>query len=166
MTGDIAANAGQYKAAIKAYEQVQKQDQAFLSEIVMPLARCYEKLENPEGLVKYLTHCLNTNPNLSVVLAFSDWLYKTQGEEKAVKFVMEHLQVHPSIRGLSRVMQFTLLERKGTLRDDLKILQELMDKVVAHKPLYRCEACGFSGRTLQWQCPGCKRWDVIKPIHE
>jgi len=166
LTGDIAANAGDYKVAIKAYQQVQKQDQAFLSEIVVPLARCYESLGNPEGLVKYLTHCLETSPNLSVVLAFSDWLYKTHGEEEAVKFVVEHLQVHPSIRGLSRLMQFTLARAEGAIREDLTILQELMDKVVAHKPLYRCQACGYSGRTLQWQCPGCKRWDVIQPIHE
>ncbi len=29
---------------------------------------------------------------------------------------------------------------------------------------YRCDACGFSGSKLFWQCPGCQRWSSIKPI--
>ncbi|MDH5369549.1 MAG: hypothetical protein OEW99_05965, partial [Gammaproteobacteria bacterium] len=27
-----------------------------------------------------------------------------------------------------------------------------------------CHVCGFNGKTLHWQCPGCKRWDTVKPI--
>lgn len=29
---------------------------------------------------------------------------------------------------------------------------------------YRCDACGFTGRKLFWQCPGCQRWSSVKPI--
>jgi lipopolysaccharide biosynthesis regulator YciM len=29
---------------------------------------------------------------------------------------------------------------------------------------YRCDACGFAGSKLFWQCPGCQRWSSIKPI--
>lgn len=166
LLGGIEAHAMNYKAAIKYYQQVQKQDQAFLSEIIVPLSRCYEGLGNPEGLFKYLSQALQTNPNLSVVLVFADLLQKTKGEEEAIQFVIEHLRVHPSIRGINRLVQFTVARSEGSIRSDLTILQELMEKVVANKPFYRCHACGFSGRTLQWQCPGCKRWDVIKPIHE
>lgn len=166
LLGDIEATSGHYKTAIKAYRQVERQDKAFLSEIVFRLARCYEGLQNPDGMVKYLTSCLQTQPNLSVVLAFSDWLNKSQGEEEAVKFVVEHLRVHPSIRGINRLLQYSVARAEGTTRSDLQLLQELVQKLVANRPLYRCQACGFSARTLQWQCPGCKRWDVIKPIHE
>ncbi len=74
LLGDIEANAGHYKAAIKAYQQVARQDKEFLSEIIFPLARCYEGLGSSEGMVKYFTACMQTEPSLSVVLAFSDWL--------------------------------------------------------------------------------------------
>lgn len=166
LVGDIEANAGHFKSAIHAYQQVEHQDLAFLSEIVFPLARCYEGLGNPEGMVKYLTHCMQTHPTLAAVLAFSDWLCKTQGEEEAVKFVVEHLRKQPSVKGLLRLIQFNTQRSEGLYRSDLQILQELIEKLASNKPLYRCQACGFSGRTLQWQCPGCKRWDVMKPIHE
>lgn len=29
---------------------------------------------------------------------------------------------------------------------------------------YRCDACGFTGSKLFWQCPGCQRWSSVKPI--
>ena len=29
---------------------------------------------------------------------------------------------------------------------------------------YRCTNCGFPVSTLQWYCPGCKQWEMIKPI--
>ncbi|HSR62973.1 MAG TPA: hypothetical protein VLN56_06175, partial [Gammaproteobacteria bacterium] len=25
--------------------------------------------------------------------------------------------------------------------------------------------CGFDAKLLHWQCPGCKTWNSIKPIH-
>ncbi|TVS18255.1 MAG: hypothetical protein EA417_03860 [Gammaproteobacteria bacterium] len=28
---------------------------------------------------------------------------------------------------------------------------------------YACDACGFSGPVLQWQCPACKTWGSIAP---
>lgn len=166
LLGDMELNIGQFKAAIKAYRQVEHQDKAFISEIVFPLSRCYEELGNPEKMVKYLNTCLQTKPTLSVVLAFSDWLHSSQGPEEAVHFVAEHLRAQPSIQGLDRLVQFSLTTASGMAKTNLALLQELIQKLLANKPLYRCQACGFSGRTLQWQCPGCKRWDVIKPIHE
>lgn len=29
---------------------------------------------------------------------------------------------------------------------------------------YRCANCGFVASRLQWYCPSCKQWEVIKPI--
>lgn len=165
LLGNIESQASNYKAAIKAYKQIQKQDHAFLSEIILPLARCYENLNNPEGMMKYFDDCLQKHLTTSAVLAFSDWLHKTKGEEEATRFVIQHLRKNPSLRGLNRLMQFSIA-RTETPHADLGLFQELIEKMLVNKPLYRCQACGFSGRTLQWQCPSCKRWDVIKPLHE
>lgn len=166
LQGDIEASIGQDKNALKCYQSVQNQDQTFLSEIVLPVAHCYERLGNPDGMVKYLKTCLQTHPGISVVLAFSDWLQKTKGDDEATQFISEHLQERPSIRGLSHLIQLSMTRAEGTAKNDLATLKELVEKIIANKSLYRCQACGFSSRTLQWQCPGCKRWDVVKPIPE
>jgi len=166
LQGDIEASSGQDKNALKSYQRVQNQDQTFLSEIVLPVAQCYERIGNPDGMVKYLKTCLQTHPAISVILAFSDWLQKTKGDEEATQFISEHLRERPSIRGLSHLIQLSIARAEGTAKSDLQTLKELIEKIIANKSLYRCQACGFSSRTLQWQCPGCKRWDVVKPIPE
>ncbi len=166
LQGDIEASSGHYKLAIKAYQKVQNQDEAFLSEIVFPISQCYERLNNPDGMVKYLKSCLQTHPAISVILAFSDWLQKTQGDEEAAQFIAEHLRKRPSVRGLSHLIQLSAARAEGNARSDLQRLQELIEKIIANKSMYRCQVCGFSSRALQWQCPSCKRWDVVKPISE
>lgn len=166
LLGNIEAQAGRYKQAIKAYKQIQKQDEGFLSEMVLPLARCYESLNDSESMIKYFDENLQKHLTTSAVLAFAEWLHKSKGESEAMRFVIQHLRKNPSLRGLSRLVQFSLVRADGSVQQDLMLFQELIDKMLVNKPLYRCQSCGFSGRTLQWQCPSCKRWDVIKPIHE
>ena len=166
LLGNIEAQARHYKLAIRAYKQIQKQDPAFVSEIILPLARCYENLNNPEGMIKYFDEHLQKNLTTPTALEFAEWLHKSKGEGEAMRFVVQHLRKNPSLRGLDRLIQFSIVRVEGTAKQDLTLFQELIEKMLVNKPFYRCQACGFSGRTLQWECPSCKRWDVIKPIHE
>ena len=47
----------------------------------------------------------------------------------------------------------------------LQVMHSLVEKLVSAKPIYRCENCGFSSKSIHWQCPGCKFWGKLKPIH-
>ena len=55
--------------------------------------------------------------------------------------------------------------QEGRAKEDLHILQNLMKKVLANKPDYQCTSCGFSGKSLHWQCPGCRQWSTMQPIY-
>ena len=166
LLGNIESQSGHYQEAIVAYKQIEKQDKSFLSEIILPLARCYESLNKPQDMIKYFDENISNHLTTTAVLAFSEWFHKIKGEKEAMQFVAQHLRRNPSIRGLSRLVKFSVVRSEGVIQKDLVLFQEIIEKMLDDKSLYRCEACGFSGRTLQWQCPSCKRWDVIKPIHE
>ena len=166
LLGHIESQLGNYSEAIKAYKQIQKQDPAFLSEILLPIARCYEKLNNPVGMIEYFHECLEKHLPSSAVLVFAEWLQKNLGKEEALNFVIERLKKNPSLRGLKHLVNLSLLRAEGDIRQDLSLFQSLIETMLTNKPFYRCQGCGFSGRTLQWQCPSCKRWDVVKPIHD
>jgi len=43
-------------------------------------------------------------------------------------------------------------------------LQMLTKQLQEEKPEYQCGQCGFQAHHLHWQCPGCNRWNTIKPI--
>ena len=47
----------------------------------------------------------------------------------------------------------------------LKTLKQITEQLVVRTPGYRCQRCGFGARAHHWQCPGCKSWGSIKPVH-
>ena len=40
----------------------------------------------------------------------------------------------------------------------------MLERVIEVKPLFACKLCGFRGKEMHWQCPGCKSWNTVKPI--
>ncbi len=88
-----------------------------------------------------------------------------KGDKVAAGFVADYVRRYPSLSGIALFINLYISNAEGRAREDLQILQNLMKKVLANKPDYQCTSCGFSGKTLHWQCPGCKEWSKILPIH-
>jgi lipopolysaccharide biosynthesis regulator YciM len=73
------------------------------------------------------------------------------------------LRRRPSLRILKRILE--LRSKKSTGDQELQLALVTLEKFLADKPVFHCENCGFSSRSMHWQCPGCKQWDRVKPIH-
>lgn len=165
MLAAIEAERGDYQAAIKYYKQVQQQDPDFISEMVRPLAKCYETLDNEIALINYLEDCLQYYPRISIVLVLSDYLRKLQGDQIAIEFIEAQCRRFLSLRGIRQLINLYLINAKAETRDKLNILKNLVEQLLAGKPAYQCVHCGFQAKSLFWICPGCKNWGAVKPIH-
>jgi lipopolysaccharide biosynthesis regulator YciM len=163
--GQVEYRAGRPKDAIKALRRVRQQDASFLPETLEPLAVCYSELGQTEELVKYLFECLANHPAISVVLALSDKVAELEGDEEGAFVLSEYLKKRPSVRGLNRLIDYHIKNTDGAARDNLSILRTFTATLIQNKPVYRCLSCGFEGKTLYWQCPHCKNWGLVKPIH-
>lgn len=163
--GRVEQELEHYKAAIRCYQRVKNQDPDFISEIITPLSLCYEKIGDEEALIHYLKECLIEHPRISLVLALSEHLRKLQGNKVAIDFIAEQIRRYPSLRAVGRLIELYLHNSNGDARDKLSILQGLVEKLLAEKPIYRCNHCGFAGKILYWLCPGCKEWNTVRPIH-
>ena len=69
------------------------------------------------------------------------------------------------MRGLTALLDLGLQSAEGGAREQLVILNELTRKLLEGKAAYRCTRCGFGARAHHWQCPSCKSWGTVKPIH-
>jgi lipopolysaccharide biosynthesis regulator YciM len=49
--------------------------------------------------------------------------------------------------------------------ESLRTLKQITDQLVVRTHSYRCQRCGFGARAHHWQCPSCKQWGTIKPLH-
>ncbi len=157
--------AGHYKAAVKQYRRIKQQDVNFLSEALPGLLFCYKKLNNETELIHFLQECLAVEPKVSIILFLSERLQHAYGVQVAVDFIIEQLKKHASLRGLYRLieLQTSLTDEKS--KESMKLLAEFTQRLLQDKPTYLCQNCGYSGRVLHWQCPTCKLWGTIKPIH-
>lgn len=154
-----------FETAAKNLKRIKEQNSHYFSEAVDLLATCYEKLNKQEDLVVYLRQLVEEHPRIPVVLILAERIRQYKGDKIAANFVADYVRRYPSLRGLYTFVNLYISSVEGRAKEDLHILQKLMKKVLANKPAYQCTSCGFSGKTLHWQCPGCKQWSTTLPIH-
>ena len=67
---------------------------------------------------------------------------------------------------MHRLLALNLEKAKDSARADLLLLKGIIEELRAQHLGYACGECGFKGKSLHWQCPGCNRWNTIKPVQE
>lgn len=162
--GAMAATAGDYAEAIRAYQQVEKQDPAYLPEVIPALVRCYQQRGAAEELLDYLQKLYAARGGATALLALVETIERQRGKDEALRFLRQHLRDHPSLRGVARLMEMGVDSGDQDVRDTLKLLKNTVGQVLEEKPVYQCTQCGFAGKSPHWHCPGCKRWNTVKPI--
>lgn len=162
---EIQATTGQVEQAIASYQSIEQQNASYIPNIIQPLLTLFRAVGEPEEVLSYLTTLLETHPSTTVLLATVEQVQLMHGGRKAEQYLVEQLKQRPSVRGLEQLIQLNLThaEDKGA-REGLMGLQMLTKQLQEEKPEYLCGHCGFQAHNLHWQCPGCNRWNTIKPI--
>jgi lipopolysaccharide biosynthesis regulator YciM len=163
--GCIARHKGDCQQALAAFEQVAEQDIELLPEILDDMHACHVELGTVDRMIDYLHRAITRYAGISPVLALADIMRSENGSESAAAFIAGELGKRPSVRGLSRFIELSLARSEGAAHDNLLILKNMTDQLLENKPVYKCHDCGFCGKALHWQCPGCKHWNTVKPIH-
>jgi lipopolysaccharide biosynthesis regulator YciM len=163
--GHIESAAGRLDAAIRAFERVAEQDVDYVPEILSPLLDCYARAQQMERAERFLLEITERYQGVSPVLALAKLYATTRGEAAAVEFLNHILRQRPSVRALMALIDVNLHTARGDARDNFLILRELTRKLVEGKAMYRCNRCGFGAKAHHWQCPSCKTWGSVRPIH-
>ena len=164
LEGEIEHQLGDVKAAIRAYRRVEDQDGDYLPEIIEPLTNCYRELHRTDEMLVYLREINGRQGGISVMLTLAELIREKQGDTAAAEFIAQQLQSRPSVRGMDRLIDLALKLIKGPGQEKLEVLKRVTTQLLVNNPVYKCDICGFSGKTLHWQCPGCKSWNTVKPI--
>ncbi|WP_049721670.1 lipopolysaccharide assembly protein LapB [Gilvimarinus polysaccharolyticus] len=155
---------GRYRDALKYLHKVPEQNAEYLVEILDVLTECYDRLGETQALDRYLQQLLIEHPSNSLIIKIADRLRWSQNDYVAADFIADQLKHKPSIRTLNRLVELHLPHSDGKAKENLELLKQLVDQVIAEKPSYCCNECGFTGNSLHWLCPGCKSWGSVRPI--
>lgn len=163
---ECATVSGDYFQAINHYKHVPLQDPDYLSETIVPLRFCYDKLQQEEEFIEYLRTHLQQFPRIAIVIALSDYIERSQGSKAAINFLADRIRQTPSLRGLDRLIELYLSISDPDTREKLCLLKDLVATLLVDKPNYRCTECGFSAANLYWSCPGCQHWSTVRPVQD
>jgi lipopolysaccharide biosynthesis regulator YciM len=164
LLGDIAARAGQPREALKAWMRIEEQDPHFLGEVAERMAESFRVLGDEAGLYDYLSTVLQKHGGVSLMLALAEATRRRDGVPAAETFVARWLHRQPSVQGLQYLIDLHLAETEPSARDDLTLLKGIIGVLAEQQQGYVCGQCGFRVRALHWQCPGCKRWNTVRPL--
>jgi lipopolysaccharide biosynthesis regulator YciM len=163
--GHLESAAGHLDAAIHAFERVAELDVDYVPEILSPLLDCYARAQHMQRAEEFLLRVTERYQGVSPVLALAKMYTTTRGEVAAVDFLNRILRQRPSVRALMALIDVSLHTASGEARENFLILRDLTRKLVEGKAMYRCTQCGFSAKAHHWQCPSCKNWGTVRPIH-
>lgn len=154
---------GDLAAAIKSYRRVPEQDPRYVGEVLEPLRRCHEGLQDLAGYGRFLDEAEELWKHPTVVLAKAR-LMQARGEEPTA-YLMDRLQQQPQWRGLELLLA-TVAPHAGPAAPVVEGLRKSLLAVMSRRPTYECVHCGFTPSLLFWQCPRCKQWTTVVPLDE
>ncbi|MEM7466424.1 MAG: lipopolysaccharide assembly protein LapB [Pseudomonadota bacterium] len=165
MIAGLAAENGNYKDSNAALKKIENQDIDFLPEAISGLVENYRALDDLDGLARYLTKLSELHSGITPILVLAELAADSNEIDKARNYIIDELKTRPTVRGIDRLIQYLLVDASNDAEENLRLLKETTSRLVEQKKAYKCGNCGFTGRSLHWQCPGCKSWNTVKPIH-
>jgi len=165
LIGRLHAEDGRYNDAVATYESAVDADIGFTPEILPPLLNAYARSQQMERAEAFLRDLLERYHGVSPVLALTQIYRQRDGERVAIDFLTGQLRQRPSVRGLMTLIDATMDKVEGEPRENFLILRDLTRKLLEGQAMYRCSRCGFGAKAHHWQCPSCKSWSTIRPIH-
>ena len=166
ISGEIAEAGEDWRAAIKAYQQVPKQDIEFATEILKPLERCYSALEDMQGYQRFLENLSKRYEGAAPHVALAKLFQRQDDSDGAIMHLSDYVQETPNWIGFHYLLELTWSDTPSNLSGPLDSLRESLRQVIERQATYLCGQCGFSGRYRHWQCPSCKQWNTIAPVRD
>lgn len=164
--GQLELAASNDTGAMRAFERVARHDVDYLPDILKPLLACYERQNERSRARAFLAEMIERYPGVSPMLALARLIELDEGHDAATEFLTRQLRGRPSVRGQGALIDLSLTQQSSPAeRETLLVLRQLTEQLVASAPTYRCNRCGFGARSHHWQCPSCKNWGTVKPIH-
>ncbi|MFO1351127.1 MAG: lipopolysaccharide assembly protein LapB [Gammaproteobacteria bacterium] len=160
----IAMAGGDCKSAVAHLQAVERQNPNFFTEIIAPLGQCYAALNRQSELLEYLRNVHQHDHSGRFTAVLAELLAQQEGASAAIQFLEQELREYPSFIALRYLVELKIAHKQYPQASDIETLYRTSKHMLNGAARYRCDNCGFIGKSLHWHCPSCKRWSTIKPL--
>ncbi len=165
LEGRMALEEGDDGTAIRAFERVARHEVDYLPEVHQPLLDAWGRTGERVRARAFLADMVERSAGVSPMLALARLIQEDEGDAAAAGFLTRNLQRRPSVRGQNALIDLSLRRADEDPEETLRVVRQLSEQLVAGVAAYRCGHCGFGARAHHWQCPSCKRWGTVRPVH-
>ncbi len=135
-------------------------------EILPPLLDCYARMGQMQRAEKFLLDIIERSQGVVAGDRAGEVVSPARAASRsAIDFLTRQLRQRPSVRGLMTLIVTDLHKSKGEARENLLFCRTLRASLLEGQAMYRCTRCGFGAKSHHWQCPSCKTWGSVRPIH-
>lgn len=160
----LATADGDHRQALRSLLRILDQDARFLTLVIDSILELYGRLGDLSGRQAFIERLGGHGGSQDEAQILDAIRLRLKMDEDPADALRRYAAGYPTIHGLHDWLQGRLERGNGIPATDLALFGETLGKVLAQGPLYRCGQCGFAGRKLHWQCPGCQQWGTIAPL--
>jgi len=162
---DLARDSGHEEDAIRLYQKVAGESPALLVEVIPRLAACYVAIERAPEFTDYLRQLIDSDEDNVAAIAMATVLDTQIDDPVAMEALQRYVAADAKLAGLVDVRHLESAEDSERL-EILDRVRHALKHVLSGTPGYRCDQCGYASLILQWQCPGCRSWETVKPANK
>ncbi|CAG2140408.1 Lipopolysaccharide assembly protein B [Cupriavidus yeoncheonensis] len=183
LLGDVAAAAGDARAALGHWLAIERQDASFLPLVAERVVKSYAGLGEQGAALDWLRGLLKG----SLAPELLDVAFKTEldqnGPEAATRLMREQLRRQPTLLALTKYFEAQAADMASAATvagtgetsvdadepagsdkaKETTAIRDLLQLRTRNLARYTCRECGFRARLFYWQCPGCNRWETYAP---
>ncbi len=158
--GDVEMVKPRAAAAIDWWQQIEKQNAAYLPLVAERLMTAYTALNQAVQGARLLLAYLERHPSSELLTIVYQYVAKYEGLEVAHTLARRQMQKSPSLTGMLRLIEAQLASAEEPRLSELKTMHALVSQRTKNLHRYVCQNCGFRARLFYWQCPGCNGWET------
>ena len=163
LLGNYAMHEKNYRAAIKHYTGVSRQNPEYLPEIFLKLREAFLMQDNQDEFRQFLLKISDSKLSGVLLPALLTSLALNEAERNEVIHLLEQKPAL-SLPEISAFLKNLQQQQRslGALSADR--IQASIESFVSGSSSHQCRQCGFQGKRLYWQCPSCHYWGTVIPV--
>jgi lipopolysaccharide biosynthesis regulator YciM len=123
----------------------------------------FTRSDRQEDWFDWLREIYDRKKNLSVLLQITSEIAERDGFATATDHLTSELSDAPKLAGVHRLIRMRMAQKGEHRSEFLELIEQLLARLLREQSAYQCHRCGFTTRTLHWQCPGCRSWGSMLP---
>jgi len=160
-SGRIKAIRGDHESAIQIWRSIAFKNPSYVPETVSLVTESYQSLNRPHELAEFLHAAAESEEDAQLAVAYIDILESLNENQQAEEYLTNWIRKYPSLHCLHRLILLKLKDAISSVPDDFELIETMIRKEIDPSRRYQCQRCGYTVKTLHWQCPSCRGWNLF-----